>query len=77
MKTSFRQECTGILNEEKWSSLSVLCSDLTGGVHAIKLIIYNIYGLQSTYVSFFPLSFTASLDMYFLLIPMLLRTQVI
>ena len=32
MKTSFRQECTGILNEEEWSSLSVLCSDLTGSV---------------------------------------------
>ena len=31
-EASFRQECTGILNEEEWSSLSVLCSDLTGSV---------------------------------------------
>ena len=77
MKTSLRQECIEILNDEKWHSLSVLCSDLTGGVQAIKSIIYNIYGLQSTCVPFFSLSFTASLDVYFLLISMLLRTQVI
>ena len=49
----------------------------SGGVHAIKSIIYNIYGLQSSCVSFFSLSFTANLDVYFLLISMLLRTQVI
>ena len=77
MKTSLGQECTGILNDGKWHSLSVLCSDLTGGVQAIKSIIYNVCGLQSTYIPFFSLSFTASLDVYFLLISMLLRTQVI